>query len=529
MASYATEFARRGYVAISVDYRTLHSLSRDDPRPIRDAMLAGYDNAVAALAFVHEHADHYRIDHEAIAVGGAEAGAVNAFDLAYLPGEHARTGSNDIAAALAIAGVSLGSPDAGDAPLMAFNASEDLTAPLHMAQWTCADAVEVDAHCESVAYQGNPGNLEFAKQRDIVRRSALFLADEVLRPLGYIDDGHATTTTTGNEHTTTTGAGASTTSTTTHGGNLPKTGSDSTMPLLLVGLVLSGVGAGLVFLARRRRDGRGGGGGLPGAVAGLLLIAVALPALGRDGSSASAQEVPPADEPTTTVPDDTSTTLPPTTVDPSTTSTTRHQHPTSSVPGTSTTMGSTTTTHHGGGDPGFPSDWTPDQVAYATKLIDDTEMSLERFDTQAVLPLMGYTWIFDGTAVGSYQHWINVYRIGFSDSTIDTSRPESLVYRQTEDGPVLEAAMYILGANFVGVDSVPEDLAWLPDWHVHDNLCAEGFPPRLVGLTDENGQCTRGYKLTTPPMLHVWIVDTECGRFAGVDENGLICHHHPED
>jgi hypothetical protein len=27
-------------------------------------------------------------------------------------------------------------------------------------------------------------------------------------------------------------------------------------------------------------------------------------------------------------------------------------------------------------------------------------------------------------------------------------------------------------------------------------------------------------------MLHVWIVDTMCGRFAGVDENGLMCHHH---
>jgi hypothetical protein len=27
-------------------------------------------------------------------------------------------------------------------------------------------------------------------------------------------------------------------------------------------------------------------------------------------------------------------------------------------------------------------------------------------------------------------------------------------------------------------------------------------------------------------MVHVWIVDTRCGRFAGVDENGLQCHEH---
>jgi hypothetical protein len=31
-------------------------------------------------------------------------------------------------------------------------------------------------------------------------------------------------------------------------------------------------------------------------------------------------------------------------------------------------------------------------------------------------------------------------------------------------------------------------------------------------------------------MFHVWAVDTECGRFPGVDENGLICDpEHPHD
>ncbi len=32
-------------------------------------------------------------------------------------------------------------------------------------------------------------------------------------------------------------------------------------------------------------------------------------------------------------------------------------------------------------------------------------------------------------------------------------------------------------------------------------------------------------------MLHVWIVDTPCGRFAGVDEHGLMCDddHDPID
>jgi hypothetical protein len=26
-------------------------------------------------------------------------------------------------------------------------------------------------------------------------------------------------------------------------------------------------------------------------------------------------------------------------------------------------------------------------------------------------------------------------------------------------------------------------------------------------------------------MVHVWIVDTRCGRFPGIDEHGLMCDH----
>jgi hypothetical protein len=45
-----------------------------------------------------------------------------------------------------------------------------------------------------------------------------------------------------------------------------------------------------------------------------------------------------------------------------------------------------------------------------------------------------------------------------------------------------------------------------------------------VGLTDEDGHCAEGTNVETPPMVHIWIVDTHCGRFAGVDENGVQCH-----
>ncbi|MGH9235355.1 MAG: LPXTG cell wall anchor domain-containing protein, partial [Acidimicrobiales bacterium] len=173
-------------------------------------------------------------------------------------------------------------------------------------------------------------------------------------------------------------------------------------------------------------------------------------------------------------------------------------------------------------DDGFDPDWTPEQVAYAQGLIDDTEASLVRYANPAILPLIGYQWILDGKGPNEYQHWIHLSRI-VDPRRLDPDVPESLVFRNDpDDGPVLEAAMYMLPPGY-NLGNIPADIGWLPGWHVHENLCFEnGF--ELVGVT-VNGKCERGAVIITPPMVHVWIVDTRCGRFAGVDEHGLQCHH----
>ena len=172
-------------------------------------------------------------------------------------------------------------------------------------------------------------------------------------------------------------------------------------------------------------------------------------------------------------------------------------------------------------DPGFPAEWTVEQVADAEQLIADTERGLQQFADPSVLSDLGFIWIGDGAQPGGYQHWINVS--WFSD-TLDPDRPGSLVFLNTGDGLELQAAMYMLPLSR-NLSNIPADIAWLPGWHVHDNLCF-GSGLQLAGLTDANGQCPAGStQIDTPPMLHVWIVDTECGRFAGVDENGLQCDH----
>ena len=176
------------------------------------------------------------------------------------------------------------------------------------------------------------------------------------------------------------------------------------------------------------------------------------------------------------------------------------------------------------GDPppdGFDPTWTPEQVAYARALIDDTETQLARYSNPGVLPLLGYQWIFDGKRPGEYQHWIHLSRI-IDQRTLDPAFPESLVFRNASGGPVLEAAMYMLNVGYT-MANIPPDIAWLPGWHVHENLCFVGNF-ELVGVT-VSSRCERGNVIITPPMVHVWTVDTRCGRFAGVDEHGLQCHH----
>lgn len=278
-----------------------------------------------------------------------------------------------------------------------------------------------------------------------------------------------------------------------------------------------------------------------------LLAALAAPAWGTSGDGAAADVLTAAQSPggeggesggdgttTSTTVEDTTTS---TEGDPTTTST--DHDPTTTVPDPTgdgghdeppadtddgETDGTDGTGDHGDGqhDPAdsFPDDWTPEQVAYAEALIADTEAALERYRNPGILPLLGFTWILDGTAPDGYQHWVNLGWFG-DGHELDPDYPESLVFRNTADGPVLEAAMYMLPWGY-DLTNIPDDIAWLPGWHVHDNLCFDANG-RIVGIA-ENGVCETGFLVVTPPMIHVWTVDTPCGRFAGVDEHGLQCH-----
>jgi hypothetical protein len=174
-----------------------------------------------------------------------------------------------------------------------------------------------------------------------------------------------------------------------------------------------------------------------------------------------------------------------------------------------------------------PGDWTDEQVMQAGGLVADATEALPAFADEGQLEALGF-YDFGVRAPGGWDHWINPEWMA-DDAYLDPTRPESLVFRATPEGDyVLEAAMYVLPDGY-DMDSIPAEVAWLPGWHVHDDICVDD-QDRFAGLADPDGTCFSGTPLDWPPMMHVWITDNPCGhRFAGVDVGGIECGGHGHD
>ena len=175
-----------------------------------------------------------------------------------------------------------------------------------------------------------------------------------------------------------------------------------------------------------------------------------------------------------------------------------------------------------------PGNWTDEQQTALHDLIERTETELPAFGDVSSLPALGFHNF--GITAGGWDHWINRAWVD-DDRILDPTRPESLVFRSTADGWVLEAAMFFLPTGTT-MEDIPDELAWMPGWHQHPDLC---ITPdwRYAGLTDMGGGCWSGVPSDMPPMLHVWLVDPGCGhRFGGVGIGGLHCdvgHDHGPD
>jgi dienelactone hydrolase len=146
-ANFATYFAQRGYVAVSINYRLLAPLGcggQDPPPPeCASAALAAQHDAQAAVRWLRANAASRRIDPDRIAMAGASAGAITSLLTAWRsedPGSSGNPGhSSAIRGAVSISG---GTPtdeyiDQGDAPAIFFHGTEDHTVPF---DWAVSNA-----------------------------------------------------------------------------------------------------------------------------------------------------------------------------------------------------------------------------------------------------------------------------------------------------------------------------------------------------------------------------------------------------
>ncbi len=168
------------------------------------------------------------------------------------------------------------------------------------------------------------------------------------------------------------------------------------------------------------------------------------------------------------------------------------------------------------------------QLQAARDLIVRTRAAVgQQLPDEAAVVAAGYRSIGDGRAVGSFEHFVQASYLA-DGRELDPGRIESIVLERTASGKRVASAMYILELGKTMAD-VPPLSGGMAGWHDHQDLCWDPAGPRLAGRL-VNGQCVpAGIFVPTPPMLHVWLQDHQCGPFAGIDGHGAACatvHRH---
>lgn len=171
---------------------------------------------------------------------------------------------------------------------------------------------------------------------------------------------------------------------------------------------------------------------------------------------------------------------------------------------------------------------SPEQQARAENLIAITLIRLPKYaDTQTAYD-DGFRSI--GDAGTGHEHYINWSYIN-DEHELNPDYPESLVYEvdHVTGDRKLVSAMFMLSSGKT-LDEVPDVGGALTQWHIHSNLCFSSDPSAapndapiesvVIGLTDADGKCPNGHKLSENPMIHVWIVPHKCGPFSALDGVG---------
>ena len=194
-----TEFARRGYVTASINYRLDTSTSTY-------AMMNAMHDARAAVRFFRRYRATYRIDTTRIAIGGGSAGAYTSLFVSYIDLQselYPASGATDVEGGSGNPGFSsrvhacldywgaLQNPDAiesvTDPPLIIIHGTEDHTVPFSNATRLDARATETGLYHEFYPFQG-AGHGPWNEMDSIVNTTARFLYKVLLTATTGVDE-----------------------------------------------------------------------------------------------------------------------------------------------------------------------------------------------------------------------------------------------------------------------------------------------------------------------------------------------------
>jgi hypothetical protein len=162
---------------------------------------------------------------------------------------------------------------------------------------------------------------------------------------------------------------------------------------------------------------------------------------------------------------------------------------------------------------------TPEQAAAAQALADATKAAMARYARLDDAVAAGY--VLPKNAKGTDVHIENpAYKKDGRD--LDPQRPETLVYAVEGGKATLLGVVYVM--ERAGYPA-PQPGGPITRWHAH-NICLTALPPGF-GIVSPFGGCPAlSINLTTPEMMHVWIVDNPVGPFAeGLDKQWVRAYH----
>jgi acetyl esterase/lipase len=181
LVELAERFAKRGYVAASINYR----LHEGSPNITGEMILNAQYDAQAAVRWFRANAATHAIDTTRIAIGGSSAGAVTALQVTYNTEDVGSSGNPDYSsesqAAVSLAGFLPYTPhiEAGEPPLMMAHGTADTTVPYSLAVTTCNQAVSVGVPCDFHTLEGKGHNWS-PHMQDVIVWTRDFLHQELI-------------------------------------------------------------------------------------------------------------------------------------------------------------------------------------------------------------------------------------------------------------------------------------------------------------------------------------------------------------